>query len=419
MAVLAPSDAVLLLPRVPASAVVGVDPDRWEQGLRRWGVDVVAGVGELAVVGARAARSPSAPTLLVVGRLRAGLRRRLEADGYRVASYAVASGTNGSTVVRPATGWRATVHVADRRDARPAALAASGQGTLDVATFADDQRRRAALRTGEVVVKVERERVTAARGVDEQAVLVALHDRGAGALVPRPHGAGVVGGVGWSAESVVAGQPLEECRDIDVYDRLGAWLLDLALATRADRADAPGPDDLLPLRGDALALLGSLPSLAGVPSIVVHGDLATGVNVLVDGSTPSVIDWETARWAGLPLADLVPLLCLGSARVEGCRTIDDEAAHVLALCRGRGERSAWLFDHVGRHLDALGVPHELAGTLAALAWASLASMRLVYLELVPGAADWRTASDIVATAWSTDPALGPSWPALAEHLARA
>ena len=417
MALLAPSDAVLLLPRVPDTAELGVEGPAWSAALRRWKIDQVASGGSLGVVHARDAR-PGPTTLAVCGRLRASRRRRLVDAGYDVASYAVTDDRDGAIVVRPATGWRATFHVADREDAAPAALAASGHDRLERATFAVDQRRRVPMASGGAVVKVERERVTVARGDDEQAVLVALHERGVGELVPRPLGAGVAGGIGWSAESFVSGRPLHELRDLAVYDRIGRWLLDLAVATRADRTAPPIEADVLPLRGDAHALLERLPMLGLVPAVLVHGDLATGVNVLVDGQEPRIIDWETARWSGLPLADLVPLMCLGSARAAGCRTVEEEAQHVLDLCGGRADRSGWLFEHVGRHLDALGVSTARAGVLAAIAWGALASMRIVYRELVPAAPDWRTAADLVVAAWHDDPALGDRWSALAEHLAR-
>ena len=89
---------------------------------------------------------------------------------------------------------------------------------------------------------------------------------------------------------------------------------------------------------------------------------------------------------------------------------------MLALCRGEDPDSAWLYAHVRRALAAVDVPLVHAGALAMIAFATWASMPVVHAELVLAEggtpATWRSAADVVASAWVQAPDLGARWTAL-------
>jgi hypothetical protein len=160
-------------------------------------------------------------------------------------------------------------------------------------------------------------------------------------------------------------------------------------------------------------LLQELPEL---PGVLVHGDLASGTNVLVEGAEVTVIDWETARHGWPPLLDLLPTLCLGLARARGHTTAEAQAAHALRLSRGEDDDSPLLHALVREHLALLDVPQHHAGRLAALAWGYQSSMRAVHDELVLAAGrvptPWRSPGELVCEAWLRCPRLGLTWPAL-------
>jgi hypothetical protein len=383
---LAPRDVFVLLPRIPRTCAVLGDGGDWDHTLAAWSVE----------------RAPRADADLVID-----VRRRIRAAdaGFRVAR------AGGGVEVRP-TRWLPSFCLLGRVSAVPAAIAAMGEGELERARFDEDPRRRAALFTPDAIVKVPRDPGQRDRGEAEQQTLRALLDAGVGA-VPRPLGAGTVGALAWSAESIVRGAPLaavtDPARGKRLLEQVARWLTDLAARTASTRAFEP-----LPLRGEHVAVGAGVPD--GVQSVLVHGDLASALNVLVDGDRHAVIDWETARRHGPPLVDLLPLLCLGMARLRGARGAEAEAAIVLALCRGDDRDSAWLFDLVRACAAASGVHASAVGALASLAWSYQASMRLVHEELVRAAGGtpvaWVSAAEHVARAWSADPVLGAGWSAL-------
>lgn len=426
--------AVALLPRVPAT-YVGEGPLLAD--LERFGSRAATRSPDVAI-GAEAAVATGAATAIDIG----GGARRLRAAGYAVERYRVRRVAHGSvalvrrgsarslprrrlrSLVADAIDGRlwGSVVVAGRLGATPAAVVAAGGQRCDLALLSDDPRRRTALFGGSVVAKVGRAPGEDVRGRNEQAVLRLLHEAGLGARVPTPLGCGDLDGLPWSAETVAPGSPLEQQLDAMGPGRaaglladVAAWLGDLAAATRSEgRWEHGVPDDVLPLRGPAADAARALaPCLEGVPAVVVHGDLASGANVLVAGSAFALIDWETARPAGLPLVDLLPLLCLATARAHGCRGAEAEAAFALDLCRGRLPESGWLFELVDAYAAAVVLPSSSVGALAWLAWGYQASMRSVHEELLLAAGGtpvaWTSAAEIVAAAWGVDASLGAAW----------
>jgi hypothetical protein len=168
------------------------------------------------------------------------------------------------------------------------------------------------------------------------------------------------------------------------------------------------------LRGAHREAASLLPAGGAVPGVLVHGDLGAGHNVVVAAGRVGVLDWETAREGGLPLADLLPLLGTCLAAVQRARTPEQVAATVLDCCRGRTADGPWLLARVREHLAALGVPVAHAGALGALAFAGSASVVLRHHELAEAAGQpvqpWTDPATLVAAAWAADPALGSPGP---------
>jgi hypothetical protein len=303
--------------------------------------------------------------------------------------------------------------------------AACPGGTVERAWFERDPRRRAAFAvgasTGDAVVKATRTETEGGRGPTEQAVLFALRDAGVDDNLPVPLGHGTTSGAAWSAESLVRGVPMDRTRrwwrrrhGRSVLDRVGTWLDALASAT-SEQPDAP-LRERLPLHASIGRDLEDLRAHArDISAVWTHGDLASGGNIVVRGATFTVIDWETARPQGLPLVDLVPTLCLGSARLEVGSDSAAQAAHVVQLCRGEHPRSDWLLGHVATYAAQLGLDAGVVGLLATLAWGYQASMKPMHDDLVrAGGANpvpWTSPAELVLARWMDDPALGVRWTA--------
>ena len=443
-----PRDALLVLPVVPARIQVLGGAARWaqpedlEHGDRPYrGVRTVA-VGARTV--AVALRS-GAPVLLVSGHDRAGQLRRA---GYHSRSYHLSRLPSGTVLLRllrtpqqpaplSAAGvvrsfGRRLLHgspvltVASQEDPVPFAVRAAVGGSPEASLLVGtDPRRRAVwLVSGPdgagAVVKLARGPDAMHRSEHEQSILTVLQQRQVEG-VPRPLGTGRAGSAAWSYESAAPGTALADLppglASLDAVVGLARWTVHLAQATKgaADWYDRE-PDEVLPLRGCARELRHVLLDLRHIPAVLVHGDLATGTNVLIHGDRRTVIDWETARLCGLPLVDLLPALCLGLVRARGLKAPDVQAARILSLCRGEDPDSQLLHSLVRGYLDSLQIPLSSAGRLAMLAWGYQASMRAVHDELVLDASltpvEWRSPAELISTAWGASPALGLGWPAL-------
>ena len=391
--VLAPEEVALLLPGPPVP--VGVASRPWA-----------------------AVRSGS-PVVLVRGRDAAGVLRR---SGLHTRTWTCRRTSSGAVLVQAAgrvgaePGVRSLARrivrgspsftVAARDDPVPTVLVAALGGApleADVSLqVGPDPRRRAVfvLPGAGLVVKVARGPDAVERGAREQSVLDELR-RADVRGVPRPVGRGPHGACAWSCETSVSGRPLDQlppgpiARDAVVA--LASWLSDLAAATcrRPGSPKGIGPD---------------------APNVLAHGDLASGVNVLVQGGAVGVIDWETAQVGATPLQDLVPVLALGLARARGVTSSAEQAAFAVRCCGGHGEDGRLLLHLVEQYLRRLDVPPHAAGRLAQQAWRYQASMRGAHDELVRAdgrtPVDWISAAEIVHDEWSRTPGLGGDWSAL-------
>ncbi|MGY1735355.1 phosphotransferase [Geodermatophilus sp. SYSU D00684] len=449
------ADALVLLPALPATGAVVGPGRRWAGVLPHWGVAVVPASEAELVLG-------RGPAVLATGRPPAVIApgadrwRRLRRAGYSVTTYRVrwltwqvvvaapdrralalarrtwAAGRPGAAGVRGllarAVRPRALTVATRGAPPVPGPLTAAGLPTRGGCLAVDvrDQRRRGVLLvpdgvTGEpsAVVKIDRAPGVEDRAVHEQRVLGLLPP---GPVTPAPLGTGRAGPVRWSAETVLRGRPMDEVVTEpgapvrEVLGHLADWLGEVAARTAGpvDWATAGKGDEVVALRGRAADLRPLLCGLGGVPAVLTHGDLASGHNVLVDrDGRPAVLDWETARERGLPLLDLLPLLCWTLARTRGEGNPHREAARILDLATGRSPDSAWLFDEVARYTRRLAIPPDLVGRLALLAWGHQASMRSVRDELLTAAGlpvrPWVNTGELVLDAWSDE--IGPEWAA--------
>lgn len=460
-----PREALLLLPYLPARTYLPGREQRWSAALKWWKIAIdrapkASGVECVIVAGARVAMAAAsgADLVLVDGRDRAG---HLTRAGYNVRTYVARRAPAGAVVIGPlergrarhnapasggvaarkmimagvrrATG-RSYVTVARRGAVTPGAVRAalgSEYESVSLVAGGGGPRRRSAfvvVNPNDVrphaVIKVGPVRWEA-RGRTEQRVLHRLGDAGLGEVVPRPLGEGRVGLICWSAESAAYGRPLSDvvagsARPAQIrasLEKLAEWFGQLGNATRTARNWREAASGL-PLRGEHQGLTGLRRVLSDVPGVLVHGDVGTGFNILVDRDLFHIIDWETSAEAELPLTDLLPLVCNALAAERGHRRASAAAEYVLRLCAGEEADSDWLLSVVRRYCRVVKVPLDQVGTLAALAWGYQASMRLVHEELVIEAGDvdppWETSADAIARGWLMHRGLGLLWPALTE-----
>jgi hypothetical protein len=459
-------EALLLLPRLPDCAIIWRGRSRWSAALESLGIaehvkhSSSEATGCLTIAPTGKAAASGVDLILIDGRDRA---RRLERAGYNVRTYVARRDLAGVVSIeslksrgplrdagyesarqrprkllvrgmRRLTG-RHYVTVAHRGSLTPAAVSAVA-GSMESARLlaaGGGERRRstflvAAERNGapHTAIKIG-PLVWRARGIKEQLVLHRLQEIGLANEVPKPLGEGAFDRMCWSAETAVRGRPLSDlvCRPTPrgeiraALERLAGWFTQLAVTTRNAR-DWATPASALPLRGEH-SRLGALRAALGtsVSGVLVHGDVGTGVNVLLDGCRFSIIDWETATEGELPLTDVLPLICNALAAVNGYKEARDVADYVLRLCAGREADSEWVLSLLSSYCFQTGVPLDQAGTLAVLAWGYQASMRLVHDELVVQAGGvpvgWKSPADDIARDWLSYPDLGTTWAALSGH----
>jgi hypothetical protein len=194
------------------------------------------------------------------------------------------------------------------------------------------------------------------------AALVALADAGV-PLVPRPLGSGVAAGAAWSAETVVSGRHVQEL-DAGLLEQVIGFAARLPAGTDERRAvDDQIADviDLFPEHASALTDVAAAAERwgAGLPSVLIHGDLWLNNVFTVDGRLTGVFDWDTWHPAGLPGTDLLNLLA-ADTRTRERRDIGD-------LLVGDYWRSTEVVDALARYFRARGWPMPDAAGLAAIA----------------------------------------------------
>jgi hypothetical protein len=204
-----------------------------------------------------------------------------------------------------------------------------------------------------------------------------------------------------------------------LVDDVAAWIVEAGVAS-AGSTETLAPerrrlrDEVVPhwrAHGASDDLVDSLPPL---PAVVQHNDLGSW-NVIVDERDFTVVDWESARAAGLPLWDLVYFLADALAVVDGATDGATRHEHTRRLFRGELAASEVLFAWIRRAVDALAIPADAVGPLTTLCWLDHS------LSHVRRATRRRAAGDVMpprphgvernAETWLADPLLGAGWAA--------
>lgn len=242
----------------------------------------------------------------------------------------------------------------------------------------------------------------AARGAHERRLLSWLVPRVPDGSVPRPVRLGLAGSLPVSLETAVAGSRLTALlrssisrrRKLVLLDALALWLLDLARTTAVTSQDGP--------------------------RVTAHHDLWAGNNVLVEGDDVRVVDWEAGAQHSLPLYDILSSLGGGLAQVDRVEDLE-VGEYLLRLVSGDSRDSPWLFGHVHRYAQALGLDLEVVARCAAATWDGLVRAGIEHetalLSAGMSATGWSHPARVVAQQWHVAPALGPRWEAYARWCA--
>ncbi len=198
-----------------------------------------------------------------------------------------------------------------------------------------------------------------------------------------------------------------------LLDEIAAWTIHVGQRTAGQRTCRI--PELIDLRGavddprTVNALLDDLPPL---PTVMQHNDLGSW-NIISDGTSFTVVDWESARAAGPPLWDLLYFAADVLARVDGPADTDTLLRRTVRVFSGRSVHSARLWRWIQAAVADLGVPTAAVPRLAALCWihhGRSAEQRATALAGARPAPLGHLAR--LASTWLAHEDLGPSWPSL-------
>jgi Ser/Thr protein kinase RdoA (MazF antagonist) len=467
-------DARFLLPRLPRTAVVLFQPV-WAEGLRRAGVKVLpsnAGVVPDLVVAAASQREEAlrigAEHVLLEGRPRRWtpvrssptMRHYLPLPDASAPTLVIdlaqrrAAAQGAATSLQPENVAGLVKHLAGRTLLRagmwptvrplytvyaegpttPALVRGAEQATgahvedwyLGLPQGREHKRGVFYLRTAaaepDLVVKFSRLRGNRSK-MDREARGLALAER-AGPLVsahsPRLVGEFEVGEHHGSVQTAVSGQTLGHIltsrqpreRKVAHLESVVRWLQVVA-ASSVTRRRQPLLEAVEAV--DASRYVGAvrddlMRAAAAAPALFMHGDLADGNIVIAHGSL-GIVDFEQTRLDGYPLWDLVYMAVNALPLLEGARSEEEHADRLQAIFCGRAPSSGLLFRWLAETAQASGVPPTAVPPLVTLCL-------MFYTALRDRLADERNAERPASSPlarlsrlWSTDPLLGPAWPA--------
>lgn len=236
---------------------------------------------------------------------------------------------------------------------------------------------------------------------------------------PRLVGRAAADGFAYSVESAATGErlstllrrPAGRAEATAAVERVAAWLVEVGRATRRparalDEERARLADVVAAWTGEGAPsdLASRLPP---VEAVLQHNDVGSW-NVVVDGADVTVLDWESAREAGLPLWDLLYFLVDALPLLDGADTADERAARALAILRGESRWSPLLFRWVREGVAAADVPANAVGVVATLCFLHH-GLSHVERQRAGGGSASLPPVELLAPAWLRDPALGPDW----------
>jgi hypothetical protein len=150
-----------------------------------------------------------------------------------------------------------------------------------------------------------------------------------------------------------------------------------------------------------------------VPSVFCHHD-PSEENIVLGPRGLTLLDWEWAQRHGLPLADLV-YFGTGTLRIlDGVTREEERVMHFVELMQGRAPSSQRMFGWVERLSRALQLEREAVGalvTLGVLEHGHASRRERHRFEQGTGAELAPALAERAASAWLSEPGLGPAWDA--------
>jgi hypothetical protein len=249
------------------------------------------------------------------------------------------------------------------------------------------------------------------------------------AHAPRLLGRFEVDGLAASVEQAAPGRrltallqgPAPRPAKLRAIEAVAGWLVELGRATAA-----AGPDleperrrlerEVLPAWAAAGVPGDLVARVPAVPGVLQHNDVGCW-NVIVDGERFVAVDWESARWPGLPLWDLLYFHVDALVHLDGRWPAGERQAHAARLLRGEaGDSSRVLMRWLDRATSTLEIPRRAIAPIATLGWLhhglSPGARAAAVASLAPGRLSTGTYGEWMADVWLTTPGLGPEWPAL-------
>jgi Phosphotransferase enzyme family len=260
---------------------------------------------------------------------------------------------------------------------------------------------------------------------DEQGLRLAHSAAVASEHAPRLVGRFEAGGVHVSVETAAVGERLSTLLGRDgtarearvATDEVAAWIIRLGRETAeppaalaAERARLAG--EVLPRWLEAGAPPDLVERLPDLPAVLQHNDLGSW-NIVVRPGGFTALDWESARPSGLPLWDLLYFLVDVLPQLDGARSADERAELAILLLRGQARSSPVLFDWVRKAVQETSLPSEAVGPVATLCWLHHGLSHVARSARAEGVEEGSSADlppvERIASAWLTDPRLGPEW----------
>jgi Phosphotransferase enzyme family len=247
------------------------------------------------------------------------------------------------------------------------------------------------------------------------------------AHAPRPIGRVEVAGLHASVETAAPGRRMDavligrtsRSSKLHLIERVAEWAMKMGTATLTTPAQAAAErsrlaDEVMPPWRDRGVPADLTARLSDVPAVLQHNDLGCW-NIVVDGNSFTVVDWESATRHGLPLWDLWYFLVDALADLDRALTHPDRERHFVQLFRGELPTSTVLFSWTRRTVEASAIPAQAVGPLATLCWLHHAQSHMRNVarveEHVPHAVAPEWLPVRLPELWLGEPGLGSSWSA--------